>query len=188
MNNYNSIRKELPEAELLHKIFFYDQETGILTYADRSDDMFLSTRSAKSWRTKYSGQIAGSIVEYDGRKYIQIQLYKEKYVAHRIIWKMHYWKEPPEILDHIDGDGTNNRISNLREATIYQNGWNAKKSSRNKSGYKGVSFNREKNKWRAAIRINKRDILIGYYKSIEDAAQAYQKASAQYHGEFYNPT
>lgn len=134
------------------------------------------------------GRIAGSIVNYDGRRYIQIQLYKIKYFAHRIAWKIYYKEEPPEILDHIDGDGTNNKILNLRKATIYQNGWNVKKSTRNKSGYKGVSFSKEKNKWRSAIRINKKDILIGYYDSVLEASEAYQNASLQYHGDFYNLT
>lgn len=178
----------LPDVGLLRQLFRYDPENGNLYYLERPDEMFSSERAANSWHTQHCGNMAGSAILKEGRTYVQIQFFKKKYLAHRIVWKMHYGTEPPPIIDHIDGDGTNNRISNLREATIYQNGWNTKKSSRNRSGYKGVSFNTERNKWRAAMRINGRDILVGYYKSREEAAAAYQKAAAAYHGDFYNPT
>lgn len=181
--------KTLPDAEFLRQLFIYDEETGNLIWQPRPESSFSDARSYKSWTTQFCDEIAGSVVcDKDGNNYREIQYKKTKWRAHRVVWKMHYGTEPPEILDHIDGDGTNNRIENLREATVQQNGWNVKKSSRNKSGYKGVSFNKEKGRWRAAIRVARKDILIGYYKTPEEAYAAYQKASAAYHGEFYNPT
>jgi hypothetical protein len=151
--------------------------------------MFADERCHKIWTTKFCGEIAGSVFpSKDGKYYREVTFERNKWRAHRVIWKMHYGTEPPEIIDHIDGDGTNNRIENIREATVYQNGWNVKKNSRNKSGYKGVSFNKEKNKWRAAIRVSGKDILIGYYKTPEEASTAYQKTSAAHHGSFYKPT
>lgn len=188
MTGLPSSRLILPDAEFLRQVFRYDEETGFLYYLDRPDETFTSRRAANSWRANFCGEMAGCVIKYDGREYVQIQLYGKKYVAHRIIWKMYYGSEPPEIIDHADGNGTNNKIDNIRAATIFQNGWNVKKSSRNKSGYKGVSFNKERNRWRAAIRVNKKDILIGYYSSAKEASEAYQKASAKHHGEFYNPT
>lgn len=184
----SSSRNTLPELLVLRQLFLYNPETGELKNRDRPNEMFSSERAAKSWRTQFLGKIAGSLVKKDSNSYWQIEIFNNKYQSHRIIWKLYYGEDPPEIIDHIDGDGSNNKINNLRAATVFQNGWNAKKGSRNKSGYKGVSFNTERNKWRAAICINKKTILIGYYSTPEEASLAYQKASAQYHGEFYNPT
>ena len=188
MTRCQSDRRILPELDLLRQILSYDPATGYITYLDRPNDMFSSDRAANSWRTQYLGERAGSNITRDGRTYCQIELFNVKYNAHRLAWKIYYGEDPPDIIDHIDGDGSNNKIENLRAATIFQNGWNAKKSSRNKSGYKGVSFNTQRNKWRAAIHVNKKTILIGYYSTPQEASEAYQKASAAYHGEFYNPT
>lgn len=181
--------KILPDVETLRQLFSYEYETGLLRWNPRPVSFFPDARAHKSWTTQFCGEVAGSVfMGRDGKYYREITYKKEKWRAHRVIWKMHHGTEPPEILDHIDGDGTNNRIENLREATIHQNGWNVRKSSRNKSGYKGVSFNKEKNRWRSAIRIMGKDILIGYYKTPEEASVAYQKAAMAYHAEFYNPT
>lgn len=182
------IRIVLPNIDTLRQILTYKPETGQLIYLDRPDDMFSNTRAANSWRTQFLGEIAGSFVTREGRTYCQVEILKKKYLAHRIIWKMYYGEEPPETIDHIDGDGTNNRIPNLRQATSYQNGWNSRKNARNKSGYKGVSYNSEKNKWRAAICVNKKTILLGYFLSPEAAFEAYTKASISYHGDFYKET
>lgn len=178
-------RNELPDVDFLLQILAYNPETGLLTNLDRPSELFSSERAAKSWRTQYLGKTAGSLIAHGGNTYCQVEIFNIKYVAHRIIWKMYYREDPPETLDHIDGDGTNNRISNLRKASVAQNAWNCGKSSRNKSGYKGVSFNSEKKKWRAAIRCNKKDVLIGYYATPESASEAYQKYSISQRGEFH---
>ena len=181
-------RISLPDLDTLRQLLSYNAMTGDIVFLDRPNDMFTTERAANSWRTQFLGEVAGSLVTRQGKTYRQIELFNVKYLAHRLAWKLHYGVEPPETIDHVDGDGSNNKICNLREATTSQNGWNVKRGARNKSGFKGVSFNTEKNKWRAAIHVNKRTILIGYYKTPEEASEAYQKASVQYHGEFYNPT
>jgi len=180
--------KKLPDAEFLRQLFSYERDTGLLRWRPLPASMFPDRRSHKTWTTKFCGEIAGYVFENSGMHYREVCFKKNKWRAHRVVWKMHYGVEPPEIIDHVDGDGTNNKIENLRAATVCQNGWNVKRSTRNKSGYKGVSFNNQKKKWRAAIRVLKKDILIGYYKTPEEASDAYQKASASYHGGFYRKT
>ena len=87
-------------------------------------------------------------------------------------------------VDHVDGNGLNNCRSNLREVTRSQNMMNQRISKRNKSGSKGVSWDRAKGKWRAQIMVNKKMVCIGRFDDIESASAAYRDASARLHGEF----
>jgi hypothetical protein len=94
---------------------------------------------------------------------------------------------PGAMVDHIDGDGLNNRRSNLREATRGQNACNAKTRADNKSGFKGVSLHRTSGKWHAYINRNGRRHSLGYFETSEAAARAYALASPQMHGVFARP-
>lgn len=178
-------RKILPDADILRQIFEYNSETGHLFWRIRDADVCPDKRTRNTFNTKFGGKPVGGIRKSDRLQYYEAQITPYgKFFAHRIIWKMHYGTEPPEIMDHADGNGLNNKIDNLREASIFQNGWNAQRSSRNKSGFKGVSFNAEKKKWRAAIHVNGKTKLLGYFSTPEDASEAYKKEAAALHGVF----
>lgn len=88
-------------------------------------------------------------------------------------------------LDHIDGDGLNNQLSNLRPATRAQN-CVAKRSKVPwaTSKYWGVSWNKNSNKWTASIGINNKAVRIGSFVVEEDAARAYDAVAREVHGEF----
>jgi hypothetical protein len=89
----------------------------------------------------------------------------------------------PEVVDHADGDGLNNRRSNLRATTQANNVKNIRRSSLNTSGYKGV--HRTKNgRWQAQIKAAGRSRYIGNFDTPEAAHDAYCKAAAELHGEF----
>lgn len=92
-----------------------------------------------------------------------------------------------ETVDHIDGDGLNNRRSNLRIATKAENLRNRGRNRNNSSGYKGVTFYKPNGKWMAKICIDYKQINLGYYDTPELASQAYKLAAIAYHGEFANP-
>jgi hypothetical protein len=87
-------------------------------------------------------------------------------------------------VDHINGDTLDNRHANLRFATASQNARNSTLSSRNTSGFKGVSFDRTRGKWRASIKDSDRKHTIGRFDSALDAARAYDEAALQLYGEF----
>jgi hypothetical protein len=87
-------------------------------------------------------------------------------------------------VDHINGDTLDNRRSNLRICTITENNRNCHKYKNNTSGYKGVHWDKEKRKWRAAIKVNKKIISLGRFDDPEKAYEAYVAASKKYHGEF----
>ena len=128
-----------------------------------------------------TGKKAGSIGS-DGR-YYNIGINKKVYRLHRIIFLYHYGYLPLQI-DHIDGNGLNNTIENLRPATRSQNACNAKKSSANSSGVKGVRWHKKDKKWIAYIKLNRKTYFGGYFDSIEKAAQKVKQMRQYFHGEF----
>lgn len=91
-----------------------------------------------------------------------------------------------EICDHRNGNTLDNRRDNLRLATHAQNTQNSRISTRNTSGYKGVSYVKADNAWRASICVNGEKKNIGQFRTPEDAYNAYCKAAIDLHGEFAN--
>lgn len=87
-------------------------------------------------------------------------------------------------VDHINGDRRDNRRCNLRVCTQAQNLWNNGKKAHNKSGFKGVYFCGQTQRWRAEIRVNKRCIKLGRFDTPELAAAAYDSAARLHHGQF----
>ncbi len=87
-------------------------------------------------------------------------------------------------VDHWDGEGLNDRRSNLRIATRSQNMVNVPLRSNNQSGYVGVSWHRGAAKWRSVIKKNGRQIHLGFFASAQDAARAYDLNARELFGEF----
>ena len=94
------------------------------------------------------------------------------------------------VTDHKDGNGLNNRRFNLRNATQLQNMMNRAPKRGGTSVHKGVWFDksvgsRNRNQWRAAIRLNGKRKYLGRFASQHDAGAAYQAASLQHFGDFH---
>jgi hypothetical protein len=91
--------------------------------------------------------------------------------------------------DHIDGDGLNNQKNNLRVCSTSQNGLNRRKGSNCASGYKGVDRQHRcsQREWRARIQVSGKRILLGHYKTREEAAAAYDHAALSLGGGFGRP-
>ena len=86
--------------------------------------------------------------------------------------------------DHINGNGLDNRKSNLRVCYNYQNARNQKLRPNSNSGFKGVSLIKDRNKWVAQIKVNGKVKYLGAYTLKEEAARAYNKAAKELFGEF----
>lgn len=90
-------------------------------------------------------------------------------------------------IDHINGNTLDNRRSNLRVATVAQNGWNARKRTDNSTGARGVSHHPRDRRFHANIRSNGRKVFLGSFASLEEASVAYEHAARQLRGEFVRP-
>jgi hypothetical protein len=128
------------------------------------------------------GENAGGI-GYEG--YINIRVNGAKYRAHRLAWLYVHGSWPQMHIDHIDGIKSNNKILNLRECNRTQNMRNKGSSKNNNSGFKGVSWKKDANKWVAQARLNGKKIYLGYFDIPQEANAAYQAFAKENHGEFY---
>ncbi|BAE72736.1 HNH endonuclease family protein [Xanthomonas phage OP1] len=148
------------------QLLAYDPETGELRWK-------MSTN-----RRIKAGSGAGCV---GGNGYLQVKVHGKMYQAHRLAWLLHTGKWPSQQLDHIDGCKTNNRISNLRECSNAENQQNRGKSSNNTSGVPGVYWHKEAKKWRARIMLDGKQISLGLFNTLEEAAAAREAAKAQHH-------
>jgi hypothetical protein len=147
---------------------------GMVTLIDDEDyDLVSSFRwnPRKDLNTYYAECHIPSDTTRDGRTSL---------LLHRLIMG-----EPEGLqVDHEDGNGLNNQRSNLRIASPTQNQGNARRRKDNTSGYKGVSWYRRTNKWKAHIRVDKKLRHLGYFIDLTDAARAYDAAALEHFGEF----
>lgn len=112
--------------------------------------------------------------------YVVISIGGIRYGAHRLAW-LYMHGELPAQLDHEDDNRSNNAIKNLRKATYSQN--NHKRNlNNNPLGYKGVRY--RSGKFEANIRINGRITRLGFYQTVEEAAEAYKLAAKEHFEEF----
>jgi hypothetical protein len=105
---------------------------------------------------------------------------KRLYV-HRVMWALVTGAWPVADIDHINGDRTDNRIANLREASRAQNLQNTLNRAPGMSGIKGVTFDRQTGKWRPQLKKNGKSINLGRFESCEQAQAAYIAAKRQHH-------
>lgn len=105
---------------------------------------------------------------------------RKRYKAHRLIYLLQTSAWPPDEIDHLNGDGTDNRWENLRAATPEENRQNLRKYSSNRSGHTGVCWHKHCGKWAARIMVHRRNIHLGYFTSKEDAVAARKKAEVEH--------
>ena len=128
------------------------------------------------------GYVAGYI---DGGGYKLIEIDGVVCSEHRLVFML-FNGYCPKLIDHIDGNKSNNSIENLRQATHNQNSWNTKFFSTNTSGKKGVYYRKDRNVWIAKIGYFNQSIYLGYFKSKELAEEFTDLARSMIHGEFAN--
>nr|DAF31792.1 MAG TPA: endonuclease [Caudoviricetes sp.] len=150
----------------------YDPETGLFTAIKSHGTL---------WR---SGKLVG---HKNQEGYITITLLGKIRKAHRLAWIYVYGEDIDGYeIDHVNGDKSDNRICNLRISSHQQNMFNMKKKSTNKSGVKGVHFDKRCNKWRAQTSINRKRVHIGLFNTIEAAEKAVREFMVDNHKEFVN--
>ena len=163
--------KPSPIPEIARDLLEYDPETGRLWWKENRN------------RTDITGSEAGW-VDNNRRR---LEIGEKVYLAHRVAYFLHTGEQPPEFLDHKDGDSLNNRASNLRPATRRQNNRNKGIYANNSTGYRGVIYCRESGKYRARIGLGGKKKTIGRFPTAEEASQAYEAFARENYGEFYRP-
>lgn len=154
-------------ADEARELIAYDPETGILTWR-------------KSVPRCKAGTVAGAIAA-DG--YRRISIRRKQYSAHHVAWLIIHGEWAPEQLDHINRVRDDNRLSNLRCASPWQNQANTAKTAK----AKGIWWDRRAKKWHAAMKHRGQRIYIGGFLDAADAARAYQNTARKLRGEFYGP-
>lgn len=157
--------------DLLRKELNYDPNSGLFTRA--------TTTRANS----VAGSVACSLHARTG--YRCVLAHKRRYQAHRLVWLYVYGRWPTSQIDHINLDKSDNRLSNLREATASENMMNTHKNSRNTSGHRGVSWNQKAKRWEARTVLAGKSVYLGAFTDKSDAVDAYQSYVQVAHGPFY---
>lgn len=176
--------KPLPDADLLRQLLRYDPETGNLFWKERPLSFFKDGGHGRewywtNWHKRYSGKQVGPCERPKGsRGYRIVQFLGQKYLAHRLIWKIVTGGDPIEV-DHINGDSSDNRWCNLRSVTGQENKLNLAKHGRNRSGCTGVFWNTQFNRWQSFITINLKTKHLGLHKTKESAIRARKAAERE---------
>jgi hypothetical protein len=140
--------------------------------------MFASYRIFRSWNGRYAGKPAGSVMN---KGYVVIVIQNGHFLAHRLVWLLRRGEPVPDEIDHRNGDRTDNRISNLREATRSDNNANARKPSHNTTGVKGICRSR------GAYLVQVKSGGTRYrreFRTLKEAVAARRKAATRLHGAF----
>lgn len=161
-------RKDLT-GTIISNVLDYDPETGLFT----------SKVSSSPRRQK--GSIVGGLSD---QGYVLISVNKCLVRAHRLAWVWMTGRWPVGDIDHINGNRSDNRFCNLREATRSQNLQNSGLRCDNKTGVTGVIFDRARKKYKAYIRVGGKQKIIGRYSSMKDAVAARRREQEKHFGDF----
>lgn len=151
--------------EAVTDAFVYSPDTGIVSW-----------RKRKPHKNKVNG-----LGHADKQGYLSVGFKGRQYSLHRLIWLYVYGYWPKGEIDHINGNNQDNRLCNLREVSPSENQHNRRICKNNKSGFAGVSFDKQTGRWYACITVNSRRINLGRHSSPEAASDAYLKAKSFYH-------
>ena len=158
------------------RLFTYDRETGVL---------YWRIRNGNNTRRNY---VAGSS-KGNNNGYRRVHIKGKVYMEHRIIMVLCFGHIPENAeIDHINHVRDDNRLVNLRFVTRSENRKNQSVSSKSTTGVTGVYFSKAKKKYIAQIKVNRENIYLGIFETLEGAAEARRQADRKYkfnnnHGE-----
>jgi hypothetical protein len=183
------------DLDLMRRLFRYDPDSGLIYACDRLSEDFFDTGTGSSfvsaagsalrYNTQHSGRLSFNCRVSNHKSTCDYLVGSVSYkgvsknlFAHRVGFFLHHGYYPvwPNSIDHINRDGCDNRIVNLREATAQEQSLNKGLSKANTSGFAGVSFINGHGKWRASANINGKKTNLGTFVDIKDAVAARKAA------------
>lgn len=162
----------LPSVSHFHELFRIDPETGWLLRRTP----WITNGGLREAEGARAGSVRG--------KYRCVRVDGKNYSEHRVIFAMTHGYWPMPYCDHINGDPSDSRPCNLREATNSQNQFNSRTKSNNKLGAKGVREYKP-GRFRAHIKQDGKERHLGVFSTAECASAAYKEAAKALHGDFY---
>lgn len=158
-------------AFLFTKMLTYERANELLRYDPGVGKIYWKVRRCG---VRLGGE-AGGLASRQRVVYRNIGIDGQLYLTHRIVWLLHYGVWPKGMIDHLNGNGIDNRVENLRDTTNQENQKNRRMHLNNTSGITGVSW--KSGKWLAQITINGKQNHIGCFDDKDKAAEAYRKAA-----------
>lgn len=163
--------------DLMRQVIDYDPETGSMVWKERDSSLFRdgshSKESlAKGWNKAHAGKSAIS----GAGAYYGTSVLGRKLLAHRIAWAIHYGEWPKGTIDHINRDGRDNRICNLRDVSPALNTRNRPLSPRNTSGVSGVRWDAKAKSWVVTVGGSAKNKYVGSFKDFDEAVAARKNA------------
>ena len=134
----------------------------------------------KPYRNEREVISVGYVHGIQPHKYRRFKFKHKRFLAHRIAWFLYYNEWPHQIIDHIDGNGLNNRINNLRLAEHWQNAGNRHYHRSGK--LVGATFDKRKNRWIAQIVIDGKYSYLGAFHTEKEAHERYLEARKEIQG------
>ena len=131
----------------------------------------------------YHQYVSGHRFRLSSSGYVEYSTRKDG-MHHKMLHRIIMGDPPGQFIDHINRDKLDNRRENLRTATKSQNNSNTGVRSDNTSGFKGVNWDKRRNKWVARVQVNGKPIHLGYYKHLIKAGMISALARIMVHGEF----
>uniref|UniRef100_A0AB39AJ78 HNH endonuclease n=1 Tax=Klebsiella phage KpTRp1 TaxID=3236632 RepID=A0AB39AJ78_9CAUD len=167
--------------ELVRLTLTYNPTTGLFTHNIRPRSMFTSDRDWKKWNTRYAGKEAGSTKKnhWNGKYYKYIRLLDRDYMFHRIVW-LYINGVLPEVIDHINGDPTDNRLCNLRNTTPLGNSRNMRRRKNNVTGIPGVIIHCQNGRYVAQIGVEGKTKHLGITPDFFEACCLRKSAENRY--------
>lgn len=156
-------------VQLVTESLNYDRESGKLFWKDRPRCHFNSDSSWKQFNSRFSGKEAGTIDKRNNTSYIRINISGNLYYAHSIVWFFEFG-HIPDLIDHIDRNGLNNKIENLRVSSKSINAINSGLSIRNSTGVTGVFFIERDKVFCTQVRLNGKTVTISRGTLLDCAA------------------
>ena len=168
----------IPAAKYAHDALLYEPVSGRLIWKHRPEYHFEKAVSSRTWNTKNPGSEV--FIDRNKTGHGRFTMNKTRHSESRVMFLLMEGRWPEHQIDHINGDPTDNRWSNLREVTAAENSQNLAMSSANTSGRMGVSFNKRRGKWQASIKVNGRGVALYWGTSFNDAVAAREAAEVKY--------